>query len=316
MRGWLVLLFVTWALRAGAQLPDVLQGPQHDGAFGWTFSIPDGWSGTRSEEGYVLVHGAEGVMIILMRKNYPDQEALRTDLSSPTDGTDIHMAIAEGPAEVAPGTWSATHLGSMQGMEVKTLTLATWDPNGSTATVVALAPLPLFDGSLEQALRSVHGSLHYGPVSGSSTSRSAPVRNDTEAAVDPYWTERLSGNRLTYMDSYSSPTGFPGDISGGYATTRRIDLCPQGFFTTNGSSEHTFGGDNVSAYGKERSAGEGRWQALRGADGRPLLRLRSNDGTVRDYHLENKEGATYLNRERWYRTNLERDGAEYAPNCP
>lgn len=295
-----------------------LTGPQEQQ--GYAFTIPDGWSGEASEGSYALSNGTVAGMILIGPTAYASAQVMRDELAAPTeDGAGTSMRATEGPTDLGSNTVFVAHSGTLEGVPMKVVAIGTWNPGGKSVTVAGLAPPEAFSTQLMAALKLVRTSVRYittaapqtAPANTTGTAGSAP-----EGPVDTYWQDRLSGNRLTYMDSYSSPAGYPGGISGGYSITRKIDLCPQGFFTTNGNSDHNFGGDGVSAYGSSSSAGEGTWSAVTGENARSLLRLRFNDGTVRDYLIENREGSTYLNNERWYRTNRERDGPEYAPNCP
>jgi hypothetical protein len=259
-------------------------------------------------------------MILVGPTEYASAQVMRDELSAPTeDGAGTSMRATEGPTDLGKNTVFVAHAGTLEGVPMKVVAIGTWNPGGKTVTVAGLAPPEAFSAQLLAAVKQVQASVRYAaPPPATSTPAKTTVSATAvpDGPVDQFWKDRLGGNRLTYMDSYSSPADYPGGMSGGYSITRRIDLCPQGFFTTNGKSDHDFGGDGVSGYGSSSSAGEGTWSAVRGENGQSLLRLRFNDGTVRDYLLDNREGSTYLNNERWYRTNKERDGAEYAPDCP
>lgn len=291
-----------------------LTGPQTQP--GYSFTIPAGWVGEAQYGSYALVSGTVPGIILIGPTAYASAQTMRDELAAPTeDGAGTSMRATEPPTDMGNSTFLVTHTGTLEGVPMKVAAMGTWNPDGKTVTVAGLAPPDAFGAQLLSGIKSVHTSVRYTATSApaGTTSATIVVSNGPE---DAFWKDRLSGNRLTYMDSYSSPAGYPGGISGGYSITRKIDLCPQGFFTTNGNSDHNFGGDGVSAYGSSNSAGEGTWSAVEGEQGQSLLRLRLNDGTVRDYLLENREGSTFLNNERWYRTNRERDGADYAPNCP
>lgn len=315
-----VFLLLTLTLSICALHAQGLTGTRQEPAHGYSFTIPDGWFGEAKDGSYALASDAVVGMILIGPVNYASAQNMREELAAPTeDGAGTSMRVTEGPTDLGNNTVFVAHAGTLEGTPMKVIVISAWNPSGKTVTVAALAPPEMFTKPLLEALKLVQTSVIYNapPLTntpartGKAIATAAP-----DGPVDDFWKDRLSGNRITYMDSYSSPAGYPGGVSGGYSITRKIDLCPQGFFTTNGNSDHTFGGDGVSAYGSSSSAGEGTWSAVKGEQGRSLLRLRFNDGSIRDYLLEDREGSTYLNNERWYRTNRERDGAEYAPNCP
>ena len=298
-----------------------LTGAQQQPAHGYSFTIPDGWVGEVQDGSYALTSEVVAGIILIGPTAYASAEVMRTELAAPTeDGPGTSMRPTEGPTDLGNNTVFVAHAGTLEGAPMKVVAIGTWNPSGKSVTVAGLAPPDTFSKELMAALKLVRTSVRYtSSVAGladPTSPRPSKAAAAPEGQVDQFWTERLSGNRLTYMDSYSSPAGYPGGMSGGYSITRKIDLCPQGFFTTNGNSDHNFGGDGVSGYGNSSSAGEGTWSAVRGESGKTLLRLRFKDGSVRDYLLDNRDGSTYLNNERWYRTNRERDGVDYAPNCP
>ncbi len=318
MRSSHLFLLLAIATLANAQ---TLKGPQS--APGYTFTIPEGWVGQTSEGSYVLVSENVAGLLMLVPNDYRDVAAMRADLSAPTEGEGTSMRVTEGPLEMGVSTLGVTQEGTMENTEAKAVAIATWNASGGkTVNVACIAPTIVFSEELLRALKEVHASVRYSdagtsaPMRTSDPAPTAPAPKPITGPVDAYWTQRLGGNSLRYLDSYSSPAATPGDIGGGYSITRRMDLCPQGFFTTSGSSDHNFSGEDVSAYGSSQSAGEGRWIATQDDQGRPVLRLSFNEGGERNYLLENRGGLTYLNGEKWHRVNAERDGPDYAVNCP
>jgi hypothetical protein len=315
------LLLASLALSFQTLNAQGLTGAQQQPTHGYSFIIPDGWVGEAQDGSYALASETVTGMILIGPTTYATAEGMWNELAAATeDGAGTSMRATEGPTDLGNNTVFVAHAGTLEGVPMKVVAIGRWNPGGKTVTVAGLAPPEAFSKELLAALKLVQTSVQY-ITSTPTTATAAKTTPSTTTAtpdgpVDTFWKDRLSGNRLTYMDSYSSPASYPGGMSGGYSVTRKIDLCPQGFFTTNGNSDHNFGGDGVSGYGSSSSAGEGTWSAIRGENGRSLLRLRFNDGSVRDYLLDNRDGSTYLNNERWYRTNKERDGAEYAPNCP
>lgn len=304
----LALLALCGAIAAASA--QTLSGPQPDSGYGFSYTIPEGWVGAASSEGVMIGHATVPGMVLLAPKRHSDKAALKRTFAEPTDDGASTLAAVAPPQILADGSVRVEQRGTVEGMPVKVLAIAKLNPHGgNTANLMALAPADGFSAELEQALMAVHRSVRYTPVA------TQPGNAGADGPVDAQWKQRLTGARLTYMDSYNSPAAIEGGIGGGYSIHRRIDLCPEGHFKTDGSTSHTFSGAEVSAVGSGSSAGEGRWSAVRGADG-ALLRLRFNDGRTVEYRLSWQEGKTYLNGERWYRTTLAGDGPEYAPACP
>lgn len=313
MRTWIPIIII--ALTVPVARAQELTGTQTDAAHGITFTVPEGWVAASTPEGYIFGHTVVPGMILLSPMHHEDLAALARIFSEPTDdGTSVLHAV-EGPEVGADSTVKVVQAGTMQGTPVKVVAIARLNPyHGSTANLMAFAASGEYGEALDQALMALHRSVRYAPAG-------APVPRSVDAVqedgpVDNLWKQRLSGTRLTYMDSYSSPAATEGGISGGYSVHRRIDLCPEGHFKTDASSEHTFSGEDVSAAGSGSSSGQGTWNAMHNADGNVVLRLRFNDGHTVDHRLGWEDGRTYLDGERWFRTSMANDGPAYAPDCP
>jgi len=125
------------------------------------------------------------------------------------------------------------------------------------------------------------------------------------------WKYELSNVKLTYMDSYYSPSYSDGGISGGYESKKVFDLCKAGYFHYYGSDNTALGGDYASGYSAGSSRGSGSWDVIANAAGQPVLQLKFNGGEVWEYRIEMKDKKLFLNGDRYYRTW----SGEYAPSC-
>ena len=306
MRRWTfaLLLFTTAPLRA-----QELTGPRPDQGIGFSFIIPEGWVASGNSEGYIMGHGTIPGAILLAAKPHTDLDALVQTYSEPTDDGDSHLALSGRPKITGGNTVEVLQTGTMRGTPMTVVAVARLNPyGGNTANLMALAPTESFSDELRSALMAALASVDYTkPATGSAS---------TGGSADKAWHDRLSGARLTYMESYSSPSSVEGGIGGGYSINRRIDLCPQGHYKASSSSDHTMSGSDVSAYGQSGSTGDGQWSAVRQANGNTVLRLTPTSGRVQEYVLSYQDGKTYLDGARWYRTTLASDGPEYAPACP
>lgn len=302
------LLLILAAFSGSARAQELI-GPQRGTGMGFDFVIPDGWAGVSGPEGYVIGHASIPGAILLSAQPHASLDALVKAYTDPTDDGNSRLALAGRPQITSDSTVKVTQTGTMQGTSVKVIAIARLNPHGgNTANLMALAPTDSFTPELEAALMATHASVRY--------IRPVVAAAAASGSNDATWKSRLSGTRLTYMESYSSPSSTEGGIGGGYSINRRIDLCPEGHYKTDTRSEHTFSGSEVSAYGSGSDGSAGTWQALRLGDGSSVLRLTAHDGRVTDYRLGFDGGKTFLNGERWYRTSLAADGPDYAPDCP
>ena len=295
----------------GAVLPVLvsaqLTGPQRATAFGYRFTIPEGWQGREANGSYLLEHGEIPGVIMLSPERYADLEALKQSLVMPTDdGHGTAMQVSEGPEVIAGRTVSVMQTGTLEGAPVKAVAIATLNAVGYSVNVAALAALPQFSEALVQAWATVHKSVGYDkPI--------APAA--APGGTDPVWRERLSDARLTFMEHYNSSATQEGGVGGGHSTIARIDLCAAGYFRTSTRSEQVLSGADASAVNSGSAQGEGSWEVVRTEQG-TVLRLRYADGRVAEHRLEWDNGRTYLDGERWYRTTRGADGDAYAPDCP
>lgn len=306
MRCWTIalLLFTTAPL-----LAQELTGQQPDQGMGFSFTIPSGWVGSGSAEGFILGHMSIPGAILLAPKPHADLDALVRTYSEPTDDGDSHFELVGQPRIHSNNTVEVVQTGAVQGTPMKVIAVARLNPyGGNTANLMALAPEDSWTNELRTALMAALASVDY--------TKPATASASAGGSTDQTWHDRLSGARLTYMESYSSPSRTEGGIGGGYSIDRRIDLCPEGHYKASSSSDHTMSGSDVSAYGQGSSTGDGRWSAVRIANGNTLLRLSPTSGPVREYVLTFQDGKTYLDGTRWFRTTLASDGPEYAPACP
>jgi hypothetical protein len=285
-----------------------LTGPQPDHGLGFTLTIPTGWVGTGGPEGYLIGHATVPGAIMVSAVRHANLEALTKAFSEPTaDGTS-DLSVQGEPVVGPDNSVKVVQVGTMQGTPVKVVGCAQLNPYGGyTANLIALAPEETFSAELEAALERTFRSVRY------TTPNTAYQGAGKE---DRAWHDRLAGARLTYMESYSSPSATEGGIGGGYSLNRRIDLCPAGRYTTRTDSDHTLSGGEVSAYDQTGSGNEGRWSTVRLPNGDTVLRLTPTQGAVQEYRLTDEGGKTYLDGARWYRTTLADDGPEYAPDCP
>lgn len=288
-----------------------LTGVQHATAMDFEFAIPEGWVGARAEGGYVIGHMTIPGAILLSANHHTDLDAMVRTFSEPTNDGNSALEAVGPPEMIADSTVKVVQSGTIDGTPVKVIGIAKLHPrNGNTANLLALAPTDAFGPELEAALYALQESIRY---------VDAPARMETvedDGTIDQTWKERLSGTRLTYLESYSSPAPTEGSIGGGYSIDRRIDLCSEGHYKTGTQSEHSFSGSDVSAYGSDRTSGSGTWRAVIMPNGTSMLQLHAHDGNVREYSLGFEDGKTYLNGQRWYRTSLVADGPDYAPDCP
>lgn len=115
------------------------------------------------------------------------------------------------------------------------------------------------------------------------------------------WAEFLVNKKATQMDSYSSGS------AGGYSSRTDVHLCANGQFALSGNSMVSADVGGVSGYNGGNSQGSGTWRVI--TEGQIAgIELRYANGGVEQYRLDYRDGATYVNGDRWYITPSEACG--------
>jgi hypothetical protein len=112
------------------------------------------------------------------------------------------------------------------------------------------------------------------------------------------WRSHLAGKKATRMSRYSS------GLEGGYTSRTDVHLCGNGQFgiRSQGSVSVDVGGAFGGASGGADQGG--RWRILTQGE-LAGIELTYDNGTVERYRLESREGATFVEGERWLITPSE-----------
>ena len=265
---------------------------------GISIEVPSGWI-AQEGDGFLLI-GSQTVpgFIMLTTHNY-DVEQLRSEaLNGMQFDQGSNLFLSEELQNISSNAISGMFSGTMEYQSVKAYIIGVENPyKGVGVTIMAATQPQLFSTVHTAVADQIYASLNFKEV-------------DRENEFNQ-WKEFLSNVKLTYMDSYYSSSYTSGGISGGYSSERIIDICKQGFFKYNSSSNVSASGSGISGYDAGGSAGDGRWTIGIGVDGSPNLILNFNNGEQYRYSLEYKEEKLFLNGDRFFRTT----SGEYAPNC-
>ena len=277
-------------------------------ALGITFTIPEGWVAQEMEGGYLLGSYTEPGIILLTTHSGNTIEELKSQADQglvTQDGLSLRRSGEFEP--VGENGIATVFSGTAQGKPAKGYVVGLLNPHGMGVTVMALTEESSYSESFKKTSLQIARSFSFSKV------ETGPVVQQ--------WKELLEGARLTYMDSYYSS-----DYSGGsasYSDETVISLCGQGFFNFGSKSENYI---DAGGYGGERgyggggaamnssSQGAGSWEILPDGQGGAALLLKFHNGDVKEYRLEMKDGKTFLNGYRYYRTYAS-EGADFAPIC-
>jgi hypothetical protein len=297
----IVLLYL--AIPAQAQ---GLTGTVNHPAWGVTFTMPDGWVGQRSGEGYLFGSYTQRGIVLILPHEYSTPEALHAAAQKGLDdGFQTHLDVEGVVQPFGERGLAAALRGQVQGQPARAYIVSVLGPSGGGVTVLSAVEPAYYTESVAQRTEQIAQSIDFAAPAASS----APAESD--------WAVRLKGSRLTYLYSYYSG-GASGDYVGASEKTV-IDLCSAGHFFYSGSHSLAVDGGagsgyNASGYGGARDQGHGQWAVIY-QGGQPVLQLTFQSGAVTTYKIGYPSEELHLNGERFFWTTHS-SPADYRPQCP
>lgn len=268
---------------------------------GVSFTIPNGWVGQEGEGVFIMGSNSIPGLILLSTSTAQSMEAIRQEaqagLVDPNAG--INLQLSSALENLAANAVGGEFSGILENQQAKAYMIGVHNPHGQSVLIMATTLTNMYNEQYPAVAKQVFKSLKF------STPVVPPVVND--------WKERLSGTRLTYMESYTSMDYSDPNFTsgGGYSKEEKIDLCPEGFFNYNDSFDVSVSTPGVSGLGVNSGQGAGNWNIIADAQGQPVLQLSFHSGEVYEYVLTREGDKTFLNGNRYYRTWT----GENAPVC-
>lgn len=298
------------ASRAESEEPSVSKTTGHGDQIvekdvGVRFRVPKGWIAKKTEMGYLLGSNTEKGFLLVSSHELPSIEQLRAEAQAGL--TDENGTALQLSGEVVPfgkNGLAAEYRGAVEWQPARAYAIGLLSPHGGGVTVLAAVEEASYSGKYRRLAETVATSVEFFEP------QVSPVAEE--------WKQRLSNARLTYLWSYYSDSGVDGSYAGGSQETV-IDLCGQGYFRYSDRNETAVDGGygtgyNAGGFASGKDRGQGTWEvATRGAQA--LLRLKFHDGRVFEYVLSLREGKTYLDHKRYFRTYRNAPVAEHRPNC-
>ena len=262
---------------------------------GISFIIPPGWQPQEINQGILLQKPGLAGFIFASTHNQSLAE-LKADAIKPlNDGQGTNLQLSDSLQSLGSNAIAGNYEGLLEGSPAKCYIIGMENPMGGLGITIMAASQPdLFSEHLQEVAFEFASSFQFQKLD-----KSVEIQE---------WKSFLSGMRLTYMETYNSPSYSDGGISGGYHINRTIDLCPQGYFNSGNSSSFQMDGLGRT---NSNQKGQGTWDIVLGTDGMLHLELKDYTGEVRHYRLEYLDQKLYLNGERYFRT----DEGDNAPSC-
>lgn len=288
MKAFLTPLLLLGTLSIQAQLSGNIDYKH----LGIRFTIPNGWVGQEMEAGVLLGHNSiPGFILIIphQSQNMPQLEQEMAQGLQEEGGTALSPVGAA--QKLSTSALGAEFGGLLEWQASKAYGIGSINPHGSGVYILALTSAQQYSEAYAGYAKAVWRSIEY-------------YKPDNSGIINK-WKQTLSQGRLTYMDSYYSPSYTDGGISGGYSQKRVIELCRQGHFFYSNQSDMSVSGANVSGYNQGSNQGHGSWEIAVNVAGSPILRLRFHDGDIAEYPLSYEGDALHLNGDRYYHTECE-----------
>ena len=290
----LFISFLGFSSVANAQLTGLINYEK----LGISFEIPNGWKGQEGDGALMLGSDIIPGLVLITTHSYSIEELKLEAQKGIIEANGTTLKLSSPLSALSDNAIGATFTGTLEYQAAKAYILGVANPYDSPGiTIMAVTLNTLYSTEHEQVCKEIYKSLSLKKI-------------DRSEALDE-WKEYLSDVRLTYMDSHYSSGYSDGDISAGYSSKTKIDLCAAGYFNFNSNSSTSFSGDGVSGYGGDKDRGDGRWKVSIRSSGDPVLILNFQNGEQYTYKLDYSENKLYLDEDRYFRTTQ----GEYAPNC-
>jgi hypothetical protein len=290
-------LHLLFALVMASTLTAQKSGSVDYPALGLSFTIPSGWVGQETEGGFAIGHNSiPGIILMLPHETRTVEQLSQEAQQGIQDANGTALTLQGSIQNLGANTIKGHYTGTLEWQPVKALGIGMVNPNGTGVTILALSTPDKYGNDLEKAASQLHTSVVFKKVD--------------HGPILKQWEQQLANTRLTYMDSYNSPSYTDGGISGGYSSKTKIELCAAGYFNFNSRSNMSLGGDGVSGYSHGKDQGNGTWR-IDTRSGQPHLILEFYNGDVSEYSLAYDDDKLMLNGRRFFRTTA----GEYAPDC-
>ncbi|WP_462247848.1 hypothetical protein [Ekhidna sp.] len=263
---------------------------------GIAFEIPKGWYGQESEEMLIMQSNSTSGYLLMQAHEFTLSQLKDEAKKGIVDNNGTSLKL-EGDLDIGPNYVGGIFSGTMEWEPVKSYLVGVINPKGLGVMIMGVTSPNQYDEVYRKLCFEIYDSFKFTEV-------------DRTSEYEE-WKEWLSDSRLTYMNSNYSTDYSPGGISGGYSSTRKIDLCSKGYFSDYSYSDMSISGDNVSGYSTNEGEGAGSWRLEMDGYGSFTLILSYNSGEDEVYDLDYRDGKFYMNDTRYFVTSE----GEYAPDC-
>jgi hypothetical protein len=292
------LIIILMVLNSINAFNQSINGTISNPAYGYEFTVPQGWQGQQIENGYLFMSNTQKGFILILQHSLTTLDQIKNEANNGIiDDNGTHLILDGSLKKLGQNGLAAPFNGTVEWQQAKAyvISILSHFNNGGLTILTAVEPQS-YNQQYQKLVEQIANSVKFeGPKS-------------TSLALQ--WKNTLNDCRLTYMNSYNSGYG-----GGGYQDKTIIDLCSKGYFNFNDHSETVINaGNNAGGYLTGSSAGSGKWNLI-GRGNQVILQLIFNSGETYEYTLSEKDGKTFLNGNRYFKTYGNSSVESGRPNC-
>lgn len=253
---------------------------------GLAFSIPQGWIGQETDEGFLMAHHTEPGFILLLPHEYSSLETLRQEAAEGIEEEGISLHLSGKLDIIGNNGVGGTFTGTLQGQKAKAYIAGLINPHGQGLSIMAAVDSAKYADKYKQLALSVAKSVRF----------STP---EAPAAVQQ-WKTDLKNKRLYYIYASSSRTGG----YTGMSETEEMWLCAAGYFQYKSSSHNSFDSGGAFGHSSGKENGAGTWNVVLNNNGGPMLQLTFQNGQVKNYDINGvQKGKLILGGYKYFYSN-------------
>jgi hypothetical protein len=250
-----------------------------DPSLGFFFRAPEGWGGGQQGEVFLLGSDTHHGMILVMPHEMGTIEQMRAEAAQGLHDQGVSLTPRGGMEPFGDRGLAVDFEGTADGRAARARAVGLLSPHGGGVTVLALVAADSWGPDYVRWVEEVARSMEF--------------RAPETGPIARQWDGEVRGRHLRFMESYSSG-------GGGYNIQRSIYLCSNGEYLYRDSSVISADVPGASASGIGQGGEMGRWEVTaQGQDG--VLRLTSQEGSVRQYTLSWRNNLIHLSGERYFR---------------
>lgn len=239
---------------------------------GLAFTIPQGWVGQESGEGFVMGSNTEPGLLLMLPHETNSIETLRQEAAAGIEDESIVLKPEGALKAIGSKGIGGLFVGTVQGEKAKAYLIGLINPHGQGLTIMAVTEAGKYTARYEQLALAVANSVRF------SKPESAPAVQE--------WKKELMNKRLSYIYSSSSHTfGYSG-----MSETEEMWLCAQGYFQYKSNSSNSFDTGGAFGYSGGNEKGAGTWDVVPNNSGGAMIQLTFQNGTVKNFNIQGVKG--------------------------